>query len=430
MKISLLIYNRLQDLKVFNCCRFYSDVMSFLLFVLDMNSVSFVHFYVNPKLSPDESLGSNVSIMEYALNMLCISESQCCISFSTYQNSCLCITYIKTNNNISCWHLGWINGHGDKEDDIKYKFISQDYNTLIKHGFNKTKLIDDDITFVLQERVVSRNLTYFEEVGQLIFDKIENIVNMCIYSNKNTSVYTINGQLIIDITSIIARLLISNLILATLYKVQMDSLTMEANKIANDTLTLSNEYTKQQRELVLDTNFSRNSSDTNNIFLDYIVMISKGNLYAFLTLSIMINIKIIDNSSNSNDDISFGYQLCQEFLCKDCFVSMIEDKILKGIKESKFFEINIFNTFPTYNIKDKGMKHDKEFLENVSVAIIFNTDGDEHTSKTVWKLTCITIIITRNEIAQLGVIKYNSSGANKTQFGIKESTLHIIILII
>ena len=381
--------------------------MWFLSFVLYMDSVSFVHFYVNPKLNSDESLESNRLTMKYASNMLRISESKCCVSFSIYQNSCLGIMDIRTDKNISCWYFVWINGNGDKENDIEYKFISQDYNTLIKHGWNKTKLIDG--------RVVIWNSIYFGEVGQLIFDKIRNIVSMCNYSNKNTSVSIIIGQLIIDTILIISQLSINDLIIDILFKVQMDSLTMEVNRIAIDTLIVSNEYIKRQRELVLNTNISRSSNVTNKVFSDYIVMILKSNLYAILTLT--INIKIIDNSNNSNNNISFEYQLCQEFLCKDCIVPMIKNKIRKGMKESKFFEMNIFNIFPTCNIVVliniyDLIFNDKEFLEKVSIIIIFNSDGDEHTFKTVWELTCITII--RNVIAQLGLIKYNSSVTNKT----------------
>ena len=244
------------------------------------------------------------------------------------------------------------------EVSIESKLIDGMYTYYYDSSFITHIVVTDDIIFGLQQGVVSRNSTYLldEEVGQLIFDKIENIVHMCIYGNNSTSVSITNGQLILDITSFIAQLLINDSILGTLYKVQTEANKIASNDyenmFANDTLNLSNEYIKQQRELVLNTNISSSSSDTNNVFLDYMssVMISNSDLYAFLTLLIMINIKIIDNSSNSKDDISFEYLLCQEFWCKDCFVSMIENKILKGMKESKFFEMNMFNTFSTYNI--------------------------------------------------------------------------------
>ena len=105
-----------------------------------------------------------------------------------------------------------------------------------------------------------------EEVGQLIFDTFENVVNMCIYSNEKTSVSIING--------------------GELYILRMDGLITEANKIAsNDYKNMcTNEYIKQQCELVSNVSGSSTSSDANNVILDYTVIITKVNLYVFLTL--------------------------------------------------------------------------------------------------------------------------------------------------
>ena len=168
------------------------------------------------------------------------------------------------------------------EMSIETKLIDSIYTYYYDSSFITYLLefVIDDIIFVLQRRVGFRNSTYLldEEVGQLIFDTFENIVNMCIYSNKNTNVSIINGQLSVDTTTTTAQLLISDSILDKSYNAQMDSLTMETNKIAcndhenmfaNDTLTSSNEYIKQQRELVLNTNISSSNSNTNDVFLDY-----------------------------------------------------------------------------------------------------------------------------------------------------------------
>ena len=94
------------------------------------------------------------------------------------------------------------------------------------------EFVTDDIISVCPDKVVAKNLTYSldEEVEQLPFDTFKNVAEICIYSNENTSLSTTNGQLIIDTNTTIAQLLIT---------------------------------------------------DANNVFLDYMVMITKGSLCVF-----------------------------------------------------------------------------------------------------------------------------------------------------
>lgn len=63
-----------------------------------------------------------------------------------------------------------------------------------------------------------------------------------------------------------------------------------------------------------------------------------------------ISINIINNKNGSNSNINFVCQLCQEFLYKDCCVSLISNETSQEIKESKHFEIKVVNTSPTYNM--------------------------------------------------------------------------------
>ena len=132
--------------------------------------------------------------------------------------------------------------------------------------------------------------------------------------------------------------------------------------------------------------------------------------------------RTINSKSNGDSDnvTSFECKSCQEFLCKDCCVSLIVNKIPQKMQESKYFEMQIVNTSSTYKIavliniydsfynkerynmikskKYKEIIDEKGFIDNGFLII---NNGDKHTFKTVWQSACITVIRIGNGIRDL-----------------------------
>ena len=155
MKISLLIYNQLQDLTVSNCFRFYSDFMSLLkvqflfLFVLDMNVILSVHFYGDREpntINHDERLQFNVVTLGCAfkffkndgtiLNILCISDGESDVSFSINRNLCLFHNNIRTNKSISYRIYPSSQTNKDSNSEVNTYCTSKFYSILQIHNLS------------------------------------------------------------------------------------------------------------------------------------------------------------------------------------------------------------------------------------------------------------------------------------------------------
>ena len=202
IKISLLIYNQLQDLTVSNCFRFYCDFMSLLkvqpllLFVLDMNVVLSVHFYVDPKLTTInyESLRFNVLTMEYplniendgtTLNILCTSNGKYDVLFSIYRNLWLFYQNIRTNENIS--YPVYLSSQTNKDSNsgmITYStsncyFILQIHNLCIDSCFHGI-IFANGYTIYVRMEITAKVLIDTVSFGYASNDNINTCINISI----------------------------------------------------------------------------------------------------------------------------------------------------------------------------------------------------------------------------------------------------------